>query len=159
MFASVPGDVDGDGIVDLYVSDWADGADGPRTGRIYVVSGADGSRLLDIAGEGPGDGFGIGAADAGDVDGDGRADLIVGAWQQDDAAPGGGKAYLYSGRDGRLLWSLTSRVMGETFGFDATGLGDVDGDGAVDFLLTSAWSSVNGPRTGRVFLIAGPRFR
>jgi hypothetical protein len=112
-----------------------------------------------LSGEAAGDGFGIGPADAGDVDGDGQADLIVGAWQQGSAAPGGGKVYLYSGRTGELLWQVTGKVMGETFGFDATGIGDVDGDGAIDFLLTSAWSSVNGPRTGRVYILAGPQLR
>jgi hypothetical protein len=47
--------------------------------------------------------------------------------------------------------------MGETFAFDATGMGDVDGDGNIDFLLTSAWSAVNGTRSGRVFILSGAR--
>ena len=55
---------------------------------------------------------------------------------------------------GRLRW--TGRVMGETFGFDATGMGDVDGDGAIDFLVTSAWSAKNGAKSGRVYILAGP---
>jgi hypothetical protein len=157
MFASVPGDVDGDGVAEMYVSDWADATHGPQTGRIYVVSGATGATVHSIPGEAAGDGFGIGPADAGDVDHDGHADLIVGAWQHGGGAAGGGKAYLYSGRTGELLWQLTSKVMGETFAFDATGIGDVDGDGAIDFLFTSAWSSINGPRTGRVQIVAGPK--
>ena len=45
--------------------------------------------------------------------------------------------------------------MGETFGFDATGLGDVDGDGVPDLLLTSAWSAVEGSHSGRMFLVSG----
>jgi len=44
--------------------------------------------------------------------------------------------------------------MGETFGFDATGMGDVDGDGVIDLLLTSGWSAVNGPRSGRMFIVS-----
>ena len=44
MFASVVGDINGDGVQDIYASDWNDGALGPATGRIYVHSGADGSR-------------------------------------------------------------------------------------------------------------------
>jgi hypothetical protein len=155
MFLSVLGDVDADGHADLYVSDWSNSAKGRSTGRIYLYSGVDGHPLFTLTGEAAGDGFGIGPADVGDVDGDGYADILVGAWQHASAAPSGGKVYLYSGRDRSLLRSFTSQVMGETFGFDATGLGDVDGDGRIDYLLTSAWSPVNGARSGRVFVIRG----
>jgi len=63
------------------------------------------------------------------VDGDGRAELIVGAWQYGKVAVGAGKAYLYSGRDGHLLATFTCRIPGEAFGFDAVGIGGVDPDG------------------------------
>jgi hypothetical protein len=155
MFVSVVGDVDADGTPDVYASDWANGALGPSTGRIYIHSGKDGQRLLTLTGEAPGDGFGIGVADAGDLDGDGHADLAIGAWQHAAAAPSGGKVYLYSGKDGTLMHALTGQVPGETFGFDATGVGDVDGDGVDDLLLTSAWSAVHGSRSGRMFVISG----
>ena len=69
----------------------------------------------------------------------------------------GGKVYLHSGKDGTLIRAWTCRVMGDTFGFDATGMGDVDGDGATDFLLTSAWSGIRGVKSGRVFVLAGDR--
>jgi len=49
----------------------------------------------------------------------------------------------------------TGKVSGETFGFDATGMGDVDGDGKIDFLVTSAWSAVNGSRSGRMYILSG----
>ena len=101
MFVSVPGDVDGDGRNDLYVSDWQNNARGFSTGRVYVYSGATGQRLLTLTGEAVQDGFGTSASKAGDVDGDGRADLIVGAWQYSGGAIGGGRAYLYSGRNGQ----------------------------------------------------------
>jgi hypothetical protein len=154
MFVSVPGDLDGDHVPDVYASDWSNGAKGDRTGRIYVHSGRTGRRLLTLTGETAGEGFGIGPAAAGDVDGDGRADLIVGAWQYGGAAVSGGRATLYSGKDGRLVKTYTCKVPGDTFGFDAVGMGDVDGDGTIDFLITSAWSGIHGYRSGRVFLIS-----
>ena len=155
MFVSVVGDLDNDGTPDIYGSDWANAALGPATGRVFVHSGETGERLYTLTGEVPGDGFGIGVADAGDVDGDGHDDMVIGAWQHAASAASGGKIYVYSGRTGELMRSITGKVMGETFGFDATGVGDVDGDGTIDFLLTSAWSAVSGPRSGRMFIVSG----
>lgn len=154
MFASVPGDVDGDGTDDVYVSDWSNAAKGASTGRVYVHSGATGERLHAFSGETAGEGFGTSPSDVGDVDGDGHADILVGAWQFAGAAASGGRAYLYSGRDGALMHTYTSRIPGDTFGFDAVGMGDVNGDGVVDFLITAAWSGVRGYRSGRVFLLS-----
>jgi hypothetical protein len=154
MFVSVPGDLNGDGVPDVYVSDWSNAAKGPSTGRSYVFSGRDGATLFTVTGEHPGDAFGIGAAVAGDVDGDGVPDLIVGAWQYASVAVSAGRVYLVSGKDGRVLRAYTCRVPGDTFGFDAVGMGDVDGDGVPDLLLTSGWSAVHGFRSGRVFIIS-----
>jgi hypothetical protein len=154
MFLSVPGDVDGDGVPDVYASDWSNSAKGPMTGRVYIYSGKDGHPLLTLTGETAGDGFGTSPSVAGDVDGDGNADLIVGAWQYKGAAVGGGRAYLYSGKDGRLMKTFTCRIPGDTFGFDAVNMGDVDGDGMTDFLITSGWSGVHGFHSGRVFIIS-----
>jgi hypothetical protein len=154
MFVAVPGDVDGDKVADVYSSDWANAAKGPSTGRIYLHSGKDGKLLRALTGETAGEGFGTSSSVAGDLDGDGRADLSVGAWQYAAAAPSGGRIYLYSGKDGALLSTITGKVPGDTLGFDAVGIGDVDGDGTTDLLLTSAWSAVKGYRSGRVFVVS-----
>ncbi len=154
MFASVLGDTDGDGVPDIYASDWSNTAKGRSTGRVYVHSGADGHRMLTLTGETVGDGFGTTLAVAGDVDHDGHADLIVGAWQYAGSAVSGGRAYLYSGKDGKLLKTYTCKTPGDTFGFDAVGMGDVDGDGTDDLLITSGWSSIHGFQSGRVFIIS-----
>ena len=154
MFLSTIGDVNRDGVPDIYASDFSNAAKGPSTERIYVHSGSDGRRLLTLTGETAGEGFGIGPATAGDVDGDGYDDLIVGAWQYAGAAVSGGRAYLYSGKDGTLLKTYTCRTPGDTFGFDAVGLGDVDGDGTIDFLITSAWSGIHGFHSGRLFIVS-----
>jgi VCBS repeat protein/FG-GAP repeat protein len=154
MFLSLPGDMDGDGTPDVYSSDYSNSAHGLSTGRVYVHSGATGKLLLTLTGEGAGEAFGTSPSMAGDVDHDGRADLIVGAWQYAGAALSGGRAYLYSGRDGKLLGTFTDQTPGDTFGFDAVGLGDVDGDGITDLLITAAWSGVHGFHSGRVFIVS-----
>jgi hypothetical protein len=154
MFLSVPGDVDGDGVPDMYASDWSNAAKGPSTGRVYIYSGKDGHPLLTMTGETAGEGFGTSPSVAGDVDHDGHADLIVGAWQYSREAVGGGRAYLYSGKDGHLIKTFTCRIPGDTFGFDSVTMGDVDKDGTTDFLITSGWSGVHGFHSGRVFIIS-----
>jgi hypothetical protein len=154
MFLSVPGDVDGDGAVDVYASDFSNSARGPSTGRTVVHSGRDGRLLLALTGDTAGEGFGTSPSVAGDVNGDGHADLIVGAWQYSGAAASGGRAYLYSGKDGTLIRTYTCRIPGDTFGFDANEVGDVDADGMVDLLITSAWSGVRGFHSGRMFVIS-----
>jgi FG-GAP-like repeat/FG-GAP repeat len=154
MFVAIPGDVDGDGLPDVFASDWQNSALGPSTGRVYVHSGKDGRNLLTLTGETPGEGFGTSHSVAGDVDGDGHADLIVGSWQFGGAAIGAGRTCLYSGADGKRLASYTCKTPGDTFGFDAVTLGDTDGDGTSDLLITSGWSGVKGFHSGRVFLIS-----
>ena len=154
MFVSVLGDVDGDGVPDIYGSDWSNGGGGERSGRVYVHSGRDGHRLFTFTGQTAGEGFGTSASIAGDVDGDGHADLIVGAWQYAGAALGAGRAYLYSGADGHLIRTYTCRIPGDAFGFDAVTMGDTNGDGIDDFLMTSGWSGVSGFQSGRVFIVS-----
>ncbi len=158
FFVCMIGDVNADGAVDIYASDWNNSAGGPATGRVFVHSGTDGKRLLTLTGTTPGEGFGTSPSQAGDVNGDGHDDLIVGAWQNSEKAAAAGKCYLHSGKDGKLLATYTCTQAGDTFGFDATNLGDVNDDGRIDFLLTSAWSRVHGPQTGRVFVISAPEF-
>jgi len=138
------GDVDGDGTPDVTTS--APNL-GRQAGRVYVYSSATGELLWTRDGE-AGDRLGLGIEAAGDVDADGIPDVVAGA-------PGAGEAYVLSGVDGATL--LTFREEGErdVFGRKVSDVGDVDGDGVVDFLLTSAWSAVNGTRSGRMFIVAG----
>lgn len=155
MFMSVVGDVNADGTKDIYVSDFSNNALGNATGRAYVYSGESGAMLYEFTGENAGDGFGIGVADAGDINQDGFDDLVIGAWQYRSVAPAGGKIYVYSGRNGGIIREITGSIVGETLGFDTTGIGDIDGDGVPDLLLTSAWSAINGTQSGRMLIISG----
>jgi len=130
-------------VSDIYIGDTGDGARvGTASaitfqGRAYVFSGATGERLRTIAGDHAGDGLGIGRG-AGDIDGDGHADLILGAWLESSAAVQGGKVYLVSGRNGQTLRTMTGTVAGAQLGFDVVALGDVSGDGVADYLVTGA---------------------
>ncbi|MEO8029518.1 MAG: FG-GAP-like repeat-containing protein [Gemmatimonadota bacterium] len=155
MFVSVIGDVDGDSVPDVYAADFPNTAKGRATGRAYVYSGKTGAVTRTFTGDVPGEAFGIGAARTGDVNGDGAADLVIGSWQYGGAAWSGGRVQVISGKDGKVLQTITGKVPGETLGFDAVGVGDIDGDGMTDYLVTSAWSMVNGFRSGRTFIVAG----
>ena len=154
MFVAVLGDVDGDGVPDIFASDWSDASLGPKTGKTYVYSGHTGQRLYTYSGQTPGEGFGTTHSVAGDINGDNRADLIIGSWQYSAVAPGAGRAYLYDGRTGKLLRTYTSRIPGETFGFDAVGFGEHDQHGQAELLITAGWSNVRGPHSGRIYLIS-----
>ncbi|MCG8457243.1 MAG: hypothetical protein MI919_13285 [Holophagales bacterium] len=155
FFASGAGDVNRDGVPDVYVGDYNDSFGGvPGTGRAYVFSGRSGRLIHDLPGPDPGDGFGDGRG-AGDVNGDGFGDLIIAGYTNSDGAPQAGKAYVYSGRSGALLRTITATVAGDSFGVDATSVGDVDGDGEIDYLVTSVGLSFLGQDVGRAFLLAG----
>ena len=97
----------------------------------------------------------LGAARHGHKDFDQAIEAFLRALEQyAGAATGAGRAYLYSGADGRLIKTFTCRTPGDAFGFDAVTMGDVDGDGTSDFLITSAWSGIHGFHSGRVFIVS-----
>ncbi|MCB9685920.1 MAG: FG-GAP repeat protein [Alphaproteobacteria bacterium] len=147
FFVSGVGDLDGDGVPDVFGGDYANPAKGPGTGRAFVWSGATGATLHTFTGESAGEGLGTGRY-AGDVDGDGVPDLAIGSWQHSGGAPGAGRFTLFSGADGSVLRTVTGTREGENLGFDVVGVGDVDGDGAIDLAVSAATGS-------RVYLVTG----
>jgi hypothetical protein len=103
-------------------------AAGDDRGEVLVFSGEDGTVLLDLFGSSAKQGFGPGR-EAGDMDGDGTPDLVIGSYLSSDGAWRAGKTEVLPGADGSFIRRITSTTRGENFGFDAVGLGDVDGDG------------------------------
>ncbi len=151
FFASGAGDIDADGTGDVFIGDY-DADEG--TGKAYVFSGRTGASLHVLSGFSPGDGFGPGRGIP-DANGDGHADLFIGAYTNSDGAPQAGQAYLFSGRSGALLRTITATLEGDTFGVDALAVGDVDGDAIPELLVTAVGLSFAGLDTGRAYLIAG----
>jgi hypothetical protein len=146
-----PGDLSGDGVPDIFASDIENSASGTNAGRVYVFSGADGSLVWQATGDEPGAQFGIGRGANADADGDGIPDVFVAAWLSNEGGTQAGKAYLLSGADGTVLRTLTHRTDMDRLGYDAVGVGDLDGDGYPDYLLSGGLSS--GP--GKVLVVAG----
>src|SRR5688572_18540160 len=94
------GDVNGDGYADVIVGAWLNDAGGAAAGRAYVYYGgpaADAVADWTLTGEAAGDGFGISVSGAGDVNGDGYDDVIVGASLNDAGGASAGRAYVYYG--------------------------------------------------------------
>ena len=146
FFVAGVGDTNGDRIPDIYAADYNDSANGTASGRAAVYSGNDGHLLHAWLGA-DGDGLGPGR-EAGDVNGDGKVDLIVGSYTSSDGASQAGEAQVFSGADGSRIRTITSTTENENLGFDAVGIGDTNHDGRIDYLVSAA-------NLDTVYVIAG----
>jgi hypothetical protein len=148
------GDVNGDGFADLVVgAPFADPGGRMNTGTASVYLGsASGvaampARVLE---EGSvEDWFGWSVASAGDVNGDGYADLVVGAyWADPGGRPGAGGAGVYLGSASGVA-ATSARVFhgaaaGDTFGRSVASAGDVNGDGYADLVVGAPYANRGG---------------
>jgi uncharacterized repeat protein (TIGR01451 family) len=131
------GDVNGDGYADIVVGASAY-PNGEAKGRIDIyhgpATGMSGTPAFTAIGEANGDNFGHSVATAGDVNGDGYADVIVGA-----PYSGNGKIYVYYGSATGLVapaaFTATGEADGDYFGFSVASAGDVNGDGYADIIV------------------------
>ncbi|MFC1475809.1 hypothetical protein ACFLQW_02260 [Candidatus Zixiibacteriota bacterium] len=149
------GDVDNDNYDDLIVGARYSDSAGIKAGRAYVYSGQTGALIHIFDGEAAGDEFGAGVADAGDIDKDGYDDVIVGAPYNDANGTDAGRAYVFSGQTGALLYTLDGEPEGDYFGFDVTGGSDVDADTYPDLIVTARTNDGGGTDAGRVYLYSG----
>jgi hypothetical protein len=163
------GDVNGDGYGDLIVGSPTDDGDdfgggGPiNEGKAYVFLGSiDGLSGMDWSTRGnQADGnFGNAVAGAGDVNGDGFDDIVIGmeAWDQKIntffSILDVGRAYVYHGGSTGLAASPATTIQGSgnaNFGHSVDGAGDVDGDGYGDVIVTAFYGDPNDQGSVAVF--------
>jgi hypothetical protein len=184
---SSAGDVNGDGFDDLIVgAHWAS-PNGNSSGASYVVFGKAGGtkvELSDIASGTSTLGFvingatavdesGYSVSSAGDVNGDGLDDLIVGAWGADpNGIVNSGASYVVFGKTDGTKVELSAIVSGDgTKGFVINGAvlsdesarsvssaGDVNGDGFDDLIVGAALADPNGSNSGSSYVVFGGNF-
>jgi FG-GAP repeat protein/VCBS repeat protein len=142
------GDTNGDGVHDLI-----SGAPGDGAGHAYLYSGASGALLHTFTGVHDGEFFGAAVASAGDVDRDGRADLLVGAPRGKQGSGVSGRAYLFSGRTYELIRKLDVGKAADGFGTATDWTHDLDGDGVPDQLVGAR--NAGPERRGRAFAFSG----
>jgi hypothetical protein len=163
------GDMNGDGLPEVLVGARGSGAAyavfGQRDSTAVDLStlGGQGFAMLETAGEG----VGAAIADAGDVNGDGVADVVVGA---PDASANGraqsGTAYVVFGRgvpgpidlptDAAGGFSVDGAATGDRLGTAVAGAGDVNGDGLGDLLVGAPGASpLSRPDAGAAYVVFG----
>jgi hypothetical protein len=162
------GDVNGDGFGDLIIGAYGDDDGGDTAGAAYLVLGpVTGNVDLTAAdakfiGEDAEDYAGTSVASAGDVNGDGFDDLIIGAPGDDDGGETAGAAYLVLGPvTGHIdLSAADAKLIGEStadnVGTAIASAGDVDRDGFGDLLIGAYAHDAGGAMAGAAYVVRGP---
>lgn len=175
------GDINGDGIGDMLIASYRLGVDVTYSGTCYIVLGREieFTSPVDLATPGQPGNFVIAgsnaeracyAADgAGDVNGDGLDDMLIGAR---NASPGGisygGSAYVVYGKLGAFPsvlqlsalngtdgFRIDGNISGGTLGVGVAGVGDINGDGYDDVAAGADGTDFFGSNSGSIYVVHG----
>jgi Ca2+-binding RTX toxin-like protein len=175
------GDINGDGIDDLIVGAPDADPNGNYSGQSYVVFGRpegfaaqmdlsdlDGSNGFALNGIDGSDDSGTSVSGAGDINGDGIDDLIVGAPDADPNGEQSGQSYVVFGRvegfaaqlelsdlDGSNGFALNGIDMFDNAGGSVSGAGDINGDGIDDLIIGAYRADPNGEYSGQSYVVFG----
>jgi hypothetical protein len=168
------GDLNGDGVRDIAVGSRGDDDGGTDRGAVWILfMNADGtvrsagkiSQSSGKLGDGltDGDAFGSALANAGDLNGDGVVDLAVGAEMDDDGGSLRGAVWvLFMQSNGEVIsksklsktqGNFGGNTDGDLFGSAITGIGDLDGDGALDFAAGARRDDDGGTDRGALWVL------
>ncbi|HLF25275.1 MAG TPA: FG-GAP-like repeat-containing protein [Anaerolineae bacterium] len=166
--AATAGDVNGDGYSDVIVG--ADGYDNGESneGRAFAWYGGSGGLGANgtpanadwSAESNQVDGnFGLTLGAAGDVNGDGYADIVIGAWKYDNGESNEGRAYVYHGSSDGLStsanWTAEANQADAEFAYTVSTAGDVNGDGYADVMVGARLYDSAQADAGRAYVYHG----
>ncbi|MFU8771389.1 MAG: integrin alpha [Anaerolineales bacterium] len=160
---SAAGDVNGDGYDDIIAGAPKYADEVYREGAAFVFHGSAGGLGADpdwiVGGSQQGASFGDAVAGVGDVNGDGFADVIVGASQYTDGQSNEGAAFVYHGSPTGLSaapdWQFQSDQIAARFGYAVAGAGDINGDGYADVIVGAPGYSDEINLSGAVYVFYG----
>jgi hypothetical protein len=152
-------DVNGDGATDAIIgAPFHATAAGSNAGHVDVRSGRSGAVLHSYIGR-AGELLGYAIADAGDVDGDGVHDVVMGGPQGGlsctGTETGPGHAYVRSGATGALLLTLVGASSRGHFGAAVSSAGDINRDGHADVLVGAPCAGPTGAQSGAAYVFSG----
>ncbi len=163
--AGTAGDVNDDGFSDVLVgAPLYDEGGRPDAGKVWVFlgssTGLSSTPIWSTAGDQAGAELGYALGIAGDVNGDGHDDVLIGAHRYDNGQPDEGRAYLYLGSATGLaatpVWTTESDQANADYGLAIGTAGDLNGDGYADVVVGAhGWDGGGKTDEGKAWVYLG----